>query len=125
MTPPKPPTGLGRAGQQLWRAIVKEWELDAREAAVLKRAAQQADANAALEKAIAKDGYMITGASGQRRLNSAVTELRNGRLAVARLLGEINLPAEGDNAKGANAVSRKAQRAANARWHPEVVSGQA
>jgi hypothetical protein len=28
------------------------------------------------EKAIRRDGYMIEGASGQRRLNAAVTELR-------------------------------------------------
>ena len=110
----KPPAGLARPGRQLWRDILREWELDARELAILKRAAKQADTNDALEKAIRRDGLMIEGASGQRRLNAAVSELRQGQLALARLLGEMALPAA-DGSAGATATSRKAQKAANAR----------
>jgi hypothetical protein len=108
-----------------WSIVYKDWELDARELAVLDCAARQADVNDALERAIRRDGYMIEGASGQRRLNAAVTELRQGRLALARLLGQLALPAEDADAKGATATSRKAQKAARARWHREVVGGQA
>ena len=105
----KPPAGLARPGRQLWRDILREWELDARELAILKRAAKQADTNDALEKAIRRDGLMIEGASGQRRLNAAVSELRQGQLALARLLGQMALPAA-DGSAGATATSRKAQK---------------
>jgi hypothetical protein len=99
-------------------------ELDARELAILRRAAKQADDNAALERAIKRDGLMIEGAAGQPRLNAAQTELRQGRLALARMLGQLALPAE-EGAAGTTANSRRAQRAANVRWHPEVIGGEA
>ena len=53
---PETAAGLAQPGKQLWRDILREWELDARELAILKRAAKQADTNDALEKAIRRDG---------------------------------------------------------------------
>jgi uncharacterized protein with von Willebrand factor type A (vWA) domain len=75
--------------------------LDARERSLLANACAQADLNAALEAQLNDDGLTVRGASGQWRLNAAATELRQGRLALAKLLWEVCLdrvqrPAEDD-----------------------------
>ena len=62
-------------------------ELDEREEALLAAAARQADAVEALEADIAERGYVIGS-----RLNSSVPEARQGRTALARLLGGLDLP---------------------------------
>lgn len=93
-----PPSKLGAAGKALWHDIADDMpdglEFDQRELAVLATAARQADTIASLERAIKRDGVMIVGAAGQRRLNAAVTELRQGRVALARLLGELKVEPE-------------------------------
>lgn len=83
---------------------------------MLDLACRQADDTAALEKAIAVDGVMLVGAAGQRRLNAAVTELRNSRLAVSRLVGELALPADED-APAETAAQRRARKAVTTRWN--------
>jgi len=116
-TPPKTPEGLSAAGRRLWAAILadlpSELELEARELVVLEAAARQADVIASLERAVRRDGLMIRGASKQRRLNAAVAEIRQGRIAVARLLGELDLAGE---SVPQTAASQRARRAANVRW---------
>jgi hypothetical protein len=102
----------------LWRAVTSDvpadWELDARDLAVLEAACRQADDVALLEEAVARDGVTVEGAAGQSRLNAAVTELRQARLALARLLGQVDLPDE--ERRPVTDASRRAQRAANTRW---------
>jgi len=116
-TPPKPPGGLSRPGKALWRAIegdlAEGMELDARELAVLDAACRQADAVGVLERAVKRDGTMVRGASGQRRLNGAVSEARQGRVALARLLGELDLAGE---SVPQTAGTRRARKAAETRW---------
>lgn len=91
------------------------WELDARELLILESACRQADSNAALEAALAEDGVTVKGSMGQRRLNAAVTELRQGRLALERLLASLALP--GDEGAGAQtAAQKRASAAASSRW---------
>jgi P27 family predicted phage terminase small subunit len=112
------PSGLRPAGRALWRRIhtglPAECELDDREVAILSAACRQADDVAALEAAIAEDGVVATGSRGQPRLNPLVTEARQGRLAVARLLGELDL--SDPDAEPRTARSRRAKQAADARW---------
>src|SRR4051794_27718660 len=114
----KPPRGLGASGRALWRTVIADvpgdWQLDARDLAVLEAACRQADDVAELEAAVSRDGVMLEGAAGQRRLNGAVTELRQGRLALGRLLGQVDLPDE--ERRPVTEASRRAQRAANTRW---------
>jgi P27 family predicted phage terminase small subunit len=116
--PERAPPGLRAAGKRLWRdihhALPDDGELDERELAILAAACRQADDVAALEEAIAADGVMVAGAQGQTRLNAAVTECRQARLAVARLLGELDL--SDPDAEPRTARSRRARRAADARW---------
>jgi hypothetical protein len=119
---PRPPTGLLAAGRAVWTAILDDlddldgdWELDARELLVLAAAARQADTNAALERAIKKSGVMVAGSKGQPRMNQMVTELRQGRIALEKLLSSLALPS--DQSGGAmTAAEKRGQAAANARW---------
>ena len=86
------PSGLGRAGKRLWRTIKGDFELDSRQLLVLEQAARQADALAELEDEVARSGVVASGSRGQLRLSQAVVELRQGRIALSRLLGELSLP---------------------------------
>ncbi len=89
-----------------------------RELALLALAARQADDVAALEVALAAGGVIVAGSKGQARLNGVVTELRQGRIALAKLLGDLALPGE-DDGVARTAKSERAQRAANTRWARE------
>jgi phage terminase small subunit len=124
---PKLPRGLEASGRTLWHSVMADvptdWELDARDLAVLEAACRQADDVAELEAAVGRDGVMVTGAAGQRRLNGAVTELRGARLALGRLLGQVDLPDE--ERRPVTEASRRAQRAANMRWAEQAARRQA
>ena len=108
---PNPPPDLLSAGKKLWKSIVADLpeavELDARELALLAHASRQADDIAALERALKRDGVTISGSAGQPRLNAALTELRQGRIALARLLGGLDIPEE---EKTHTAASQRARR---------------
>jgi hypothetical protein len=121
MTPehrPSPLAGVGPAGRALWKTVLDdlpaELDFDPRELAILAAACRQADAVVELEQAIERDGVMIVGAAGQARMNACVTEARQGRLALARLLGDLDLPDEAEQPR--SAASKRAQHAAGVRW---------
>jgi hypothetical protein len=87
--------GAWEGGKKLWREVVTgladNIDLPARERTILATACSQADQNAALEEALNNEGLTVRGAAGQWRLNAAATELRQGRLALAKLLAEVCL----------------------------------
>ena len=118
MPDPKAPAGLRAAGQALWRDVLRGvpagWELDERESALLALAAQQADDLARLDDAIRGHGAMVEGSQGQPVVNPAISEARNARLAISRLLGALAIPNESGHA--GTEASRRGQRAARARW---------
>ena len=109
---PKPPAGLEKAGRRVWREILDEFALDSRERIVLEQACRQLDAVAALEAEIHESGLVSRGSRGQPRLSGSVTELRQSRLAAAKLLSELALP----DVEDTTAASRRGRRAADARW---------
>jgi P27 family predicted phage terminase small subunit len=124
--PPRAPAGLGRDGAALWRRMHKSYEVTARwELDLLELACRQADDVAALEAAITETGYMVKGSQGQPRLNPAVTEARLSRAALARMLGQIQLPSEAgggiptgtsETPASETAASRRGRKAAEKRW---------
>lgn len=59
---------------------------------MLEAACRQADDIRRLEQAIEQDGLMVVGSASQRRLNAAVTEVRQGRIALQQLVGAIAFP---------------------------------
>jgi hypothetical protein len=115
---PKPPKGLGAAGRALWRdiqrAVPEDAELDERESMLLRLACRQLDDVAALEESIEEHGRVVPGSRGQLRLAQAVGEVRQGRLAVLRLLAELKLPDVDERPRSLR--SERARRAANVRW---------
>jgi P27 family predicted phage terminase small subunit len=116
----KPPTGLGTAGRALWRKLHSELpddaEFDERELALLALACKQTDDVAALEAAVKKHGRTVRGSTGQVRVHPALSEIRQGRLAVKRLLDQIELtpptPAQ-------QLTSQRARQAVGKRWARE------
>jgi hypothetical protein len=116
------PADLGKAGKALWAqmgaALPDGWQFDERELAILEAAARQADDVASLQRAIKRDGMMTKGSIGQRRLNAAVVEVRQGRIALSRLLGELSLPDEAKE-KGGTAAGKRGLHAAKVRWDRE------
>lgn len=112
---PPCPDDLAAAGRILWERVVDLFDLDEREQALLEVACRQAVDVAALEAVIASDGYIVAGSNGQPRLSMAVAEVRQGRLALGKLLGLLALPDEDD--KPMTAASRAGKHAANARWN--------
>lgn len=116
---PTPPTKLGPAGRGLWNRITRVLELDPAEVTLLTLACRQADDVARLEKALAEGAAMVAGSTGQTRLSPLFAEIRNGRLAILRLLAGIAVP-DADGEPGQTAQSRRARHAANVRWIREA-----
>lgn len=106
------------AGERVWRTAVNDlpdgYEFDGRELLLLERACNQADVNAGLDTLIAKDGYLDVGSAGQTRVSTVVVEARQGRIALARLLGELQFPDE--NAVPRTSRSRRSLEANRAWW---------
>jgi len=122
------PVGLGAAGAALWGSIVEPreaagWRLDEREAAVLEAAAHQADDVAALEAQIEQDGRTVAGSRGQTVLHPGVSEVRQGRIALGRLLGQLALPDGEDVPRSSRSL--RAQAAAQSRWKRQQNGGEA
>jgi Phage terminase, small subunit len=118
MTAPK---GLGNAGRALWHQIVRalpdDWEFDDREQAILAVACRQRDDIGKLEKVIQARGVMSVGSAGQPVCHPAVAEVRQGRLALGRLLGQLHLPDEEGEPR--TLAGKRNQAAAETRWRNE------
>jgi hypothetical protein len=85
-------------------------ELDEREDAILDLAARQARDVAAAEADIADRGYLVPGSRDQQVLNPSIAEVRQSRLALGKLLGQLDLP------ESTRDAVRSARHAAQTRW---------
>ena len=85
-------------------------ELDEREEALLDLAAGQARDVERAEADLAERGYLVPGYQGQQVVNPSVSEARQGRIAIGRLLGQIDLP------ESTRDAVKRARQAAEARW---------
>ena len=84
-----------------------EW--DERELALLSLAEAQAADIDRLEADLAEQGVRVA-ARGGERLNQAFAEVRQGRVALARILGGIDIP------ESVGTASLHGRKAAAARW---------
>ncbi|MGB3258428.1 MAG: terminase [Ornithinimicrobium sp.] len=113
----RPPTGLKPPGRALWDAVVGPFALADHELVLLGSAARLADLIGDLEETLTADGLVVSGSTGQPRLNGAVAELRQARLTLSRLVADLGLPM--DEAAGdvvlTSPASRRASRAAHIR----------
>jgi hypothetical protein len=91
---PPLPEGLAAAGSALWRSVVGTFNLDQHLAAVLEAACREADVAAAADLAVTQAGAWITDARGNVRAHPGLAVARSSRLATARLLRALSLPAK-------------------------------
>lgn len=87
------PDDLGPAGARLWRAVFDRFDMEDHEAEVLRQACTTADAITALDAVVAVEGVMGETSQGPRA-HPALVEARQQRLALARLIASLRLPAD-------------------------------
>lgn len=108
---PKVPPGTGPNGEVLWRDVLGEYELEEHELALLRECVRTVDQRDALHARVKADGLMVDGPHGSK-VHPAATEARQLRIALARLVAALRLPA-GDEAD--QAAGRRPQRRVGAR----------
>ena len=109
--PPQPPSGLALAGRRLWADIVAAFDLRADELVILGQAARMLDELDLMGAALAAQGPVVAGSTGQPRPNALLGECRQHRIALARLLAQIGV--DDDTVLDRH---EHATRAARARW---------
>lgn len=87
----KPPAGLRASGRELWRAVLKDFELTQHETVMLREACRTADALDDLHALVETEGTMSTSTQGAR-VHPALIELRQQRIALARLFAALHIP---------------------------------
>jgi hypothetical protein len=85
-------------------------ELDEREEAILDLAARQARDVGRAEADIVARGYLVPGSKGQDVINPSIAEVRQSRIALGKLLAQLDLP------DSTSETVRNARNAAAARW---------
>ena len=85
------PDGLKWSGRRLWQATIAEYELTEHETNLLLQACRTVDVLDLLAAHVDVDGPIIDGPSGLRT-HPALIELRQQRIALARLLAALGLP---------------------------------
>lgn len=105
------PRGLNAAGRKLWDTSVAEFELADHELALLEEACRVRDRIVELDAAVSSDGLMIASSQGLR-VHPAVSEARQQRLTLARLLATLQIPGLDDDlpaSRGARGVYGRAR----------------
>ncbi len=118
---PRPPRGTGRAGAALWRAVLAEYELEEHELLLLREAVRTVDVLDDLALLVARDGAVVGSSQGDRA-HPALVEARQQRIALARLLAALRLPA-GEESEGGS--DRRPQRRVGVRGVYGIVGGAA
>jgi len=111
----KAPTGLGPRGRAFWRATIAGFDLERGELELLAEVCRTLDEVDALTAAIGRDGVTVAGSAGQTRTHPAINEVRQHRLALGRLLGQLALP-DLDGRAIPKPSSLRAAHAARSRW---------
>ena len=112
------PAGLGARGRRLWKSVLCDFEPSETERTLLIEACRCLDDIEALQAAVAGYPMMTTGSRDQDIVHPLRAELRSQRLLLARLLSQLDVPAEeaGDGKWDGLSASSRARRAARARW---------
>ncbi len=99
---PKAPAGTAAAGRRLWCSVVEVYDLEEHELVLLREAVRTVDLLDVLDAAVRADGALVDSPQGLRAHPGAV-EARQQRIAVARLLAALRLPAGGEGDQQQNA----------------------
>lgn len=106
------PSGLSERACEFWARIQDEFEPSDAETELLVEVVQTITEIDSLKAALTADGVSVQGSMGQKRVHPAVNEIRQHRMALARLLKQLDL---GDEEPETEAT-KAARRAAQARW---------
>ncbi|MGD9525635.1 hypothetical protein [Pseudonocardia sp.] len=88
---PRAPSGARAPGRRLWLSVVKWFDLDEHERALLVEAVRTVDALAELDATVRREGVLHESPQGQRA-HPALVEARAQRILLARLLAALRLP---------------------------------
>lgn len=111
------PDGLGDAGAALWASVTDVLDLDEHEALALLQVCRTADTLDELQAVVDREGVASESSQGPKA-HWALTELRQQRIAFARLVSAMRLPAGLADAK-------KTQRRSGVRGMYAVDGGRA
>ncbi|WP_345892032.1 terminase [Mycolicibacterium sphagni] len=92
------PKGTRAAGARLWRDVLTKYELEEHELALLREAVRTVDQLDELHGISEREGLVVDGPHGSKA-HPALTEARQLRIALARVLAALRLPA-GDEDEG-------------------------
>lgn len=99
-------------GKRFWRRIVGAYELREDELVLLEQAAKVPNTIALLDAGMKGASLLVSGSMGQQREHPLLSEARQQRGQLARLLAQLKSPDE----DGLSSTSAKARKAAQARW---------
>jgi P27 family predicted phage terminase small subunit len=94
MTGPNPPAHLTPSAQKFWRTTIERYELQEHHLRLLQLACEGWDRCQSARETLDREGLSVAGERGGVRAHPAVAVERDSRLAVARLLRELDLDAE-------------------------------
>jgi phage terminase small subunit len=112
--PPSTPKGLDLTGKRMWKRIISAYELRPDEQILLESACKTADLVIRLESAMEGQPLVVKGSMGQAREHPLLSEARQQRGLLARLLAQMKLPDE--DLPSVSLRSEQARHAAKARW---------
>ncbi len=112
---PTPPPSLGARGRRFWRKTVAAFEMSEVELELLRECCRLLDECESLRDAVVADGTMVQGSTGQPRVHPALGELRQHRLALGRLLAQLDLP-DDEDASLPTPTQARGRKAAQSRW---------
>ena len=91
---PEPPLHLSSSSQQLWRLTIQRYELAEHHLRLLQLLCEAWDRAQAAREQIEREGLTLPGREGGMRPHPCVGIERDARLAVARLIRELDLDSE-------------------------------
>jgi len=91
---PEPPIHLSSSSQQLWRMTVQRYELAEHHLRILQLLCEAWDRTQQARTQLDEEGLTVRGAEGGVRSHPAAAIERDSRLAVARLIRELDLDIE-------------------------------
>lgn len=89
------PRKLGTAGTHLWDDVNAEFELSDPEQALLEQACRISDTIATLDKVVEDEGLTVASSQGVKA-HPLIVEARAQRLAFARVMAAVKIPALSD-----------------------------
>lgn len=96
--PTAPPKSLRRSGKALWRAVTRDFDLEEHELVLLREACRTSDSLDDLQALLEREGLTTISPQGVR-VHPALVELRQQRIAFARIMTALRVPTGEDSGR--------------------------